>query len=426
MSAPTSRKPLPFSRKLLLAGLLAVLLLGLLEGGVRCGMAVLRPQVTLSALFDAERRVAEVAADSRRYSMPEVAHPYVGFVVDPTHHPQFNRYGFCQVDGPIVERRPERLIVGITGGSVAVGLCDLGGHVLKRELARAFPGREIVLVCLAQQGFRQPQQVAAWTFFRCLGAEFDVLVNLDGFNDIVLHTVESPSDRMWFAYPRGWDLRLIDTEDPTLNRLLWEGHHLRQTRQAWAARFVPAQRLPLMAWHLAWSVRDRSLANRLAEVMRDVVLHQDQLQQRYGSAGPVERFDSAEARFTAQANWWANCSLRLAEACRAAGTEYLHALQPNQHVPGSKGYTVDEVGLAFATSNSYSDVARDGYPYLVLAGADLRSRGVDFHDLTQIFADNTEVLYADDCCHFNTRGNELLAVALAQRIAARRGGLANP
>lgn len=418
MSMQSSR-PLPLHRKLLWFSLVLGICGVLLEGGVRCGVAVLRPDVSLSGLYDAQQRVAQVAPDSRRYQMPEVVHPYVGFVVDPTNHLGFNRYGFFQVDGPLLTRRSDRLIVGVTGGSVAQGLCELGGTVLKRELERAFPGREIFLVCLAQQGFRQPQQVATWTFFRCLGAEFDVLVNLDGFNDIVLYSIETPGDRMWYVYPRNWDLRVIETEDPTLNRLLWEAHSLRQSRQDWAQLFVLAQRLPLLAVHLVWSVRDRQLSARLTEVMRDIVLHQDRKQQQYASAGPVERFPTDEARLTALAEWWANCSLRLAEMCQAAGTAYIHVLQPNQHYPGPD--TPDQPGSMFLSASKYSQAARQGYPYLLRAGATLTAQGIDFHDLTGLFSGSTDELYADDCCHFNARGNELLARALAERIIKRLG-----
>jgi hypothetical protein len=106
----------------------------------------------------------------------------------------------------------------------------------------------------------------------------------------------------------------------------------------------------------------------------------------------------------------------LDQVCRATNTRYLHCLQPNQHVEGSKRFTKEELEIALGMGSPYQQAAADGYPYLIRAGQQLRDAGVDFHDLTLLFADNTEILYSDTCCHFNQRGYDLLAEALAERI----------
>ena len=69
-------------------------------------------------------------------------------------------------------------------------------------------------------------------------------------------------------------------------------------------------------------------------------------------------------------------------------------------------------------------VAR-GYPPLQKIGRDLPSQGINYFDLTGIFADHPETLYRDTCCHLNERGNELLAAEMVRLMApalARRGG----
>jgi hypothetical protein len=57
-----------------------------------------------------------------------------------------------------------------------------------------------------------------------------------------------------------------------------------------------------------------------------------------------------------------------------------------------------------------------GYPLLIRDGAELSRSGVRFENLTQIFADQSALLYTDDCCHFNQRGNEILAARIARAI----------
>ena len=45
--------------------------------------------------------------------------------------------------------------------------------------------------------------------------------------------------------------------------------------------------------------------------------------------------------------------------------------------------------------------------------------GVDFLDLTMVFARTPEAIYIDDCCHYNQLGNRMLADAIADRLLAR-------
>ena len=59
---------------------------------------------------------------------------------------------------------------------------------------------------------------------------------------------------------------------------------------------------------------------------------------------------------------------------------------------------------------------------------DLRGPGGNYFDLTGLFACQGETLYIAPCCHFNARGNELLAAAMVQRMAPalRRLGQDSP
>jgi hypothetical protein len=59
-----------------------------------------------------------------------------------------------------------------------------------------------------------------------------------------------------------------------------------------------------------------------------------------------------------------------------------------------------------------------GYPLLQAEGARLRGLGVDFHDLSGLYAGIAEPLYIDDCCHVNARGNALMGEAVGKAIVA--------
>jgi hypothetical protein len=62
---------------------------------------------------------------------------------------------------------------------------------------------------------------------------------------------------------------------------------------------------------------------------------------------------------------------------------------------------------------------RSLFQFLLLGdGAKLRAAGVDFRDVTRLFAKLAEPIYADPFCHYNQRGNELPAEAIAETIVA--------
>ncbi|MEX1311763.1 MAG: hypothetical protein AB1Z65_15160, partial [Candidatus Sulfomarinibacteraceae bacterium] len=62
----------------------------------------------------------------------------------------------------------------------------------------------------------------------------------------------------------------------------------------------------------------------------------------------------------------------------------------------------------------------EGYGLLKAEGRHLVEQGVQFFDTSMTFVDYEETLYLDSCCHFNRRGNEILAAEIARIIAATR------
>jgi hypothetical protein len=79
-----------------------------------------------------------------------------------------------------------------------------------------------------------------------------------------------------------------------------------------------------------------------------------------------------------------------------------------------------ERALAYRPDHAYRAAVEQGYPLLQAEGARLTSLGVDFHDLSRIFAGMTEPLYIDDCCHVNARGNAILGETMGKIILAGR------
>lgn len=101
-------------------------------------------------------------------------------------------------------------------------------------------------------------------------------------------------------------------------------------------------------------------------------------------------------------------SIQMSHLCKVDGTYYLHCLQPNQYVEGSKPMSPEERAVAINDDQPYASWARRGYPHLIRLEKRLSQEGVDFHDLSMMFRDVERPLYADDCCHLNEEGYTLV------------------
>src|SRR5688500_11752458 len=100
-----------------------------------------------------------------------------------------NNFGFTSTrDYPVARAGERQLLLGIFGGSVAAWFCQVGVERLVSQLAAvpAYRGRDIVPLCFAHEGYKQPQQLLVLSYFLSIGQELDLAVNIDGFNEVAL------------------------------------------------------------------------------------------------------------------------------------------------------------------------------------------------------------------------------------------------
>jgi len=76
----------------------------------------------------------------------------------------------------------------------------------------------------------------------------------------------------------------------------------------------------------------------------------------------------------------------------------------------------EEREVAINNEHPYRPGVVKGYPFLRRYGRDLVSRGVEFHDLTMMFAGIEDHLYTDDCCHVNAEGYKMIASTIGNII----------
>lgn len=355
-----------------------------------------------------------------------VVHPYTGWAINPQvsdgdevfgQRIPVNRLGFIDDQESLQKRGPDRLIIGVTGGSVAWQLTVAADNVIRRAIQQSprFRDREIVILRISQSGYKQPQQLMTVNWLMTLGGEFDAIVNLDGYNEVVLSIYENYERKIHTAYPRAWNTRMLELIDPRESadrmRLLEIDAHRQQL-----ARGV--QKIPWRWSYSAsalWMLRDGLAANEKREVTRRLF---DKRSSREGvgfaESGPIEDLADFDAALIRAVDIWEQSSLQLHRLLTASDVVYLHALQPNQHHAGSKPLSREEDELIHFITDTQA--ARDGFPLLVERGKSIEAAGVDFLDLTRIFENEPETMYVDSCCHMNEEANRRLAVAIGTRL----------
>lgn len=414
--SPVPKRKLTWRSLALRAGFVSLLTLIFAEISMRAGYAVFRPGVTVASLVQEQYDLTQHVMIGRRNTQPNVLHPYVGFVVDPTRNSKFNAYGFWQVDGPLIKRSSNSIVIGVTGGSVARDLCEYSATTLREELSRKFPQKQIKIVCLAQEGFREPQLAMTVNYFLTLGAEFDAVVSLSGFNEAVLHPAESPEDDLWIGYPRAWNVQLTDTEDPELNRLIWEGQTFQEQRTSCAAQAYRFRKIPLLAIHGVWSAVDAHYRKRLVEAAANLLNSRHKVTQRYANIGPATPYSSSDGRRNAQIEMWLAGTRQIQRLCKGTNARLLLCLQPNLH-DNNRTKMTDEEQQLIRGSSVYQRWVSENYAHFAAAGVRLRSEGISFHDLRDLYDEVPSSVYRDECCHFNQNGNDLLARRLAALVA---------
>lgn len=426
-----------WKKRLLAWGTTAVYCVALAEGGSWLALSWLNDEWMQYASLS--NRPATVVADARSLqsdteavlapTWEEIVHPYFG-VSYPVYHLENWRgrseeslmeYGFKEDAGPLVrERSPDRVVINITGGSVARGFLDWGGReALTEELKKSavFKGKDIVFSSTAFYGHKQPQQLLAVNYLMTLGAKFDVIVAIDGFNEITMPKVYNLGSGASPYYPWGWYGRIWktfpDSEHATLES---DTARLRRKRTDRAKLMASSPLGRSMFFSLLWEVSDRWTGGRIDANLHTLQTLPPTDVREAIDPGPVPLYANDDEYLRDQVGIWREGTRQLARISKANDIAFVSVLQPNQYA-GKHQMTAAEKRVAW-TEQPFKPIVEKGYPLLRDAGKTLvQEEKIVFEDATNVFDSVREAIYTDDCCHFNAPlGNELLAKRLAPVI----------
>ena len=387
------------SKKILFYFLMLALTLGVIEGMARVAYWFIYGEAY--AEYDPSLAPDESTRSRNRAPLvSRVVHPFHGYT------PIGRRSDLNQMPPP---RRERTVVIGLLGGSVAQGTAP----ILEKELYRHFREHDITLdpvfLYLAFEGMKQPQQLMILANMLMLGGEFDIIVNLDGHNEI-----EGPyTNKGNFPFfPNYWKLHV--DPDPVQIPMIGHIRFLQDKR----ARLLASKTLEVLRWSAAFYAihrfRIKRLDSSITELRQD--LRSMEIQYSLVRSGPdVARYQAEDNVPQDTARIWYRGSVLLAGLAREAGAVYYHFLQPNQHVPDSKPLSEEERNKFYQLGREA--IYRETLPLMAEFGTRLREHGINYFDLTKIFENNPETLYRDDCCHFNELGYELLAEQMVRHMA---------
>jgi hypothetical protein len=378
--------------------------------------------------------IARIDEGSGDALTPVGLHPYFG----PTHRPGIpfdppaelrtgdadevvatNNFGFpARVNYPFAKTDDRQFIIGVFGGSVGAYFCRIGAARLEEILRESgsFNNREPVTLCFSHEGYKQPQQLLVLNYFLSIGQLFDLVINIDGFNEVALGRINDQY---------GWDISMPSHEhlDALINVV--NQATLTPAKLESLARIVQyRQQLNDLA--------ERSNRTRVASVEFALRHYYDFLRRRYEQervrfdglpsnppadspihVTPKVRPRTGSAVYEDIAANWRSASVLMQQLLAARNIPYVHVLQPNQYY-STRVFSPAERATAFNDGSPFKEGAANGYPFLEKALEPGAFNAVHLFDAAH------EDVYMDNCCHYTRAGNRLLADFIAKAVLDAR------
>ena len=405
-------------KKILFYALLAFFTLTVLEGMARLAYYLAfaewyppRSAIILSADEAADFASAELAGLTRRPTPAQqdiflegrVSHPYYGFTTLSPNSP-------LNVMPP-PQTRPDAVVIGVLGGSVSQEVTPYFQRELTRYFADQGLAKNPVVIPLALGSMKQPQQLHIAAFMLTMGGNFDILVNLDGYNELT--DAHANFKQVVFPFfPRRWEKLVFLTRDEIALAGQIRAARARLTQLQQDGPISPFRYTAL--YGLLHRYQLQQAETRILQLNYD--LANQGAARSLEQQGPYIPFQDLSQVHQETVRVWYRSSALLSRLAAAADADYYHFLQPNQYIPDSKPLSVEELRHHYHPDWDIMTNYAGNYPLFAQFGRELRQSGVNYFDLTRIFNDHPETLYRDGCCHLNGRGNELLAAAMVARL----------
>jgi len=366
-------------------------------------------------------------------SIVERLHPFFGYVLKPgafTNEKlklKVNKHGFFSLyEYPFVKTNKKQFIIGVFGGSVANNFTvdEYKNKILSKKLLiyPEFADREIVVLNFGNGGYKQPQQLLILNYFLALGQELDLVINIDGFNEVALSNLNNKAE-VEIGMPSVQ--HILPLTGLANNNLPPEAMssivEINETKKQLKVGIDKLQTCQFALCHAVTSLQVKQLVNNYqqAVVKYDSQVKQSKLDTANSSIVYIPKADSVfedVAAFDKMASMWYKSSIGMNQVLSSRNIKYFHFIQPNQYYPTKRAFTAKEKEIAIDNKSPYIEGVKKGYPMLLSKVDDLQKAGVKVFNGVNILDNTKETVYKDACCHYNSVGEEVLANYVSSSI----------
>ena len=365
-------------------------------------------------------------------SIVERLHPFFGYVLKQgafTNEKlklKVNKHGFFSLyEYPFIKTNKKQFIIGVFGGSVANNFAvdEYKNQILSKKLQSypEFADREIVVLNFGNGGYKQPQQLLILNYFLALGQELDLVLNIDGFNEVALSNLNNKA-QIELGMPSVQHIQpltnLASNVSPEVMSAIVQ---INDNKKQLKAGIDKLQTCQLALCHAVTSLRVKQLVNNYQQaiVKYDAEVKKSNADTANSGIVYVPKADSVlpdRAAFDKMASLWYESSIGMNQILSSRKIKYFHFIQPNQYYPTKRAFTAKEKEIAINKESPYIEGVKKGYPVLLSKVDDLQKARVNVFSAVNILDNTKETVYKDACCHYNSVGEEVLANYISSSI----------
>lgn len=326
-------------------------------------------------------------------------HPYFGFGVNKN----FNSQSHIN-DEPLFvnnidqNKSSNKTKILILGGSVAKHLSLNNSSdkfmyknieidhesIFQKTLNEYFSTDEFFVLNAAIDGGKQPQQLFKLYYLDLNKFEFDIIINLDGFNELALTLSENYAINDHLIYPRNFS-RLVSTFNSDFDCV--KDLNVKVNRFSIIPLIEFYDLYKIRKCHFKLEGQNKNSGTRFSKITN------------YKKKTFQESLKKSK-------NIWINSSNKIDEFSNNNKILYIHIIQPNLYLKNSKILTSSETQLL--NYPKYGDIISEHYKKFDIEYLKAEKK----LDLKYIFKKNSEELYRDYCCHLNNLGMHLLSLEI--------------
>ena len=365
-------------------------------------------------------------------SIVERLHPFFGYVLKQGAFTnerlklKVNKHGFFSLyEYPFIKTNKNQFIVAIFGGSVANNFVvdEYINQRLSKKLKSypEFANKEIVFLNFGNGGYKQPQQLLILNYFLALGQELDLVLNIDGFNEVALSNLNNKA-QIELGMPSVQHIQPLRNLASNVSAEVMSAIvQINDRKKQLKASIDKLQTCQLALCHAVTSLKVKQLVNNYQQaiVKYDTEVKKSNTDTANSGIVYVPKADSVlpdRAAFDKMASMWYQSSIGMNQILSSRKIKYFHFIQPNQYYPTKRVFTAKEKETAISKDSPYIEGVKKGYPVLLSKIDDLQKAQVNVFSAVNILDNTKETVYKDACCHYNSVGEEVLANYISSSI----------